>query len=281
MQKIFFIFFLWGCILTLFAQQGLENSDPNYSSSDLIIQPSPQKSAHQAILMSAIFPGAGQYYVNKKTLLTYIFPVIEIGLWIGMNQYYREGDRRTKKFEAFANRYYQREDQYRSQVSILNQNRGIYHWDDDLDEWGNGKDFRLDPTKTQHYYEDIGKYDKYIFGWLDWQEKYADNSGNAQWIFSETDRWIGNMNLLTGQNDYFINTDLRKQYARMRQMTNIKYRQGDYFLFYILLNHSLATLDAYRQVKKYNSQQVYIQPNYSMVVKDSRLTPIVGLNLLF
>lgn len=35
--------------------------------------------------------------------------------------------------------------------------------------------FRLDPTNTQHFYEDIGKYNKYVFGWTDWVYNFATN----------------------------------------------------------------------------------------------------------
>jgi len=39
--------------------------------------------------------------------------------------------------------------------------------------------FRLDEVNTDHFYEDIGKYNKYIFGWADWYYTFAaDDSGS-------------------------------------------------------------------------------------------------------
>lgn len=39
--------------------------------------------------------------------------------------------------------------------------------------------FNLDDNNTAHFFEDIGKYNKYIFGWVDWYFTYAaDSDGN-------------------------------------------------------------------------------------------------------
>jgi len=61
--------------------------------------------------------------------------------------------------------------------------------------------FRLDATNTDRFYEDIGKYTHYVFGWVDWYYRFsADESGTFQdprWVFdgpldSPNMHWIGN-----------------------------------------------------------------------------------------
>ena len=46
--------------------------------------------------------------------------------------------------------------------------------------------FRLDDTNTQHFYEDIGKYPRYVFGWTDWFQIYSKNNNgeivSPDWI---------------------------------------------------------------------------------------------------
>lgn len=61
--------------------------------------------------------------------------------------------------------------------------------------------FRLDSTNTDHFYEDIGKYPQYVFGWADWFFRFvADEAGNLIYPRWELDgpvdnpntHWIGN-----------------------------------------------------------------------------------------
>lgn len=73
--------------------------------------------------------------------------------------------------------------------------------------------FHLDATNTDHFYEDIGKYSKCVFGWVDWYFRFAaDESGNfqtPQWVVdgpldSPNTLWTGNYPLWGANTQTFI-----------------------------------------------------------------------------
>ena len=191
--------------LNLYSQN--DNSDSDIiSQNELFAIQYSKKSASKAMLMSAVFPGAGQFYVSPRNFTTYLFPLIEVGLWYGYFKFNKEGNNLVSDYEKFADRHYTRDHQYQVQKDLILQNTGdIYtpgmqpgyddetdqeHW---LDEWGNGAHFNLDYENTQHYYEDIGKYNQYLFGWDDWYDIYATLEGgiytNPRWEFDNGSEW--------------------------------------------------------------------------------------------
>ena len=67
-------------------------------SNDVIDVKYEKKSTKMAMALSAIFPGAGQAYANPKSITTYIFPLLEAGLWYGYFHYNKQGDDATKDY---------------------------------------------------------------------------------------------------------------------------------------------------------------------------------------
>jgi len=248
-----------------------------------------KKSAKKAILMSSIFPGAGQIYANPKSITGYIFPVIEVGLWVGFLHFNNKGKDMESDYEYYANKElidayhyttedgaevtqniyrYTRKRQTDSQQNLIDD----YYSDNSFYE----KHFRLDEEDTQHFYEDIGKYNKYLFGWYDWYNIYAMNEygdnvldlpgpeNDISWNFDEsTQRWLGNNPMNPSSTYYLANSnmydlkkgiysDMRAEYIIMRQETEDNYTKGNYMMFGILANHILAAVDAVRVTKKTN-----------------------------
>jgi len=222
-------------------------------SNDVIDVKYDKKSPKMAMALSAIFPGAGQAYANPKSITTYIFPLIEIGLWYGYFHYNKQGDEATKDYEKWANKeiigYYpedcnvldsEGEPLYYANDPIYRYDRDRYNYAyNDLigDDMNNSSfyesHFKLDDTNTQHFYEDIAKYDKYIIGWADWFDIYATDS-NGDWVSPnwkwETDpatssnKWTGNFIVNSGSEylnpELFDDTDQYteyKKYSGMRQ----------------------------------------------------------------
>jgi hypothetical protein len=259
MKKIITILLLIGFCL-IFAEP---TANP-----EIIKEKYKKKSIAQAALMSAVLPGSGQFYVSKKSITAYIFPAIEIGLWIGMMHYNNAGKDAESDYEYWATGEnigtvdqpvyrYQRDRFHDAVDDLLNQ--------EDLNEsWQNH--FRLDDENTQHFYEDIGKYNRAIFGWADWFDVYAGDISNPNydWNINSSGDWIGNdvTNLssqyYTGDevywNDNVRNTRMRDEYIQMRKDTELLYDKAHYFNFGILANHVLATLDAIRVSKGYNKK---------------------------
>ena len=264
-----------------------------------------EKSASLAMLKSALLPGLGQFYVNKKSITAYIFPIIELGLWIIKADYQKKGDRDTAEFEKFANDHYDIRKQYMVQWHLMEYpNSGDFYSKGD-GEWGNGGYFRLDnyyKNDRQQFYEAIGKYEKYVFGWADWFDTYVDYSvadwnyhiDNIYWIFNgETDpadiRWTGNRPIHDpSQIHYFDNknfgSEYKTQYVKMRRSANQNYRKSDSINFAIVGNHMIAAIDANRMARKHNAQQGHtalIFPQINTVVIDNRPTPLIGVNVSF
>ncbi|GEM_PF-217837 len=146
-----------------------------------------KKDARRAMVYSAILPGAGQFYADRSSFTTYLFPVLEVAMIGGIIYFYGQGNKKTDEFENFAtgetvthtfeytvdgvpysytytgpryNRTYQ--------TRIENWIKAVNAYDIYDDTF-----FRLDATNTQHFYEDIGKYNKYVFGWADWYHNFA------------------------------------------------------------------------------------------------------------
>jgi hypothetical protein len=168
----------------------------------------------------------------------------------------------------------------------------------------------------QHYYEDIGKYNKFIFGWMDWYCVYGElpqidpnnpteylpiMTPNAQPIFifdineigdppnpnynSQYNLWQSNVPLAgpAEQKDP-PNSKLRAEYIKMRQAAEDKYRVANYLSFGIALNHIASAIDAVRVTNKKNN--LYLSQNdvhfqYYTAVNDGRITPMFGMSLSF
>lgn len=247
-----------------------------------------KKSAGRAMLMSAVFPGAGQFYVSNRNITAYIFPVIEIGLWYAFYRYDKKGDDVTRDFQKFADTYYDRKKQDRVQEHLSSQYANDMY---------NEKHFRLDAGNTQHYYEDIGKYDRYIFGWDDWYDKYVLDSGQnnltVYWMFIGDDtgnpndiRWVGNKPIdspdMQGYDTPY--SERRAEYIRMRHTAEDNYSKKRTMNFLILLNHAVSVFDANRVTRNYNREYMKttsFTPQIKTAVINNELTPMLGFNLQF
>lgn len=280
-----------------------------------------KKSAHLAMLMSALVPGAGQYYADKTSITTYIFPVIELAVIGGMIYYDNQGDKKAKEYKKYVNEeieysvggYTYTGPRYnRGFQAVAEDSLKRVHSADIYD----GEFFSLDATNTQHFYEDIGKYDKYIFGWVDWYARYADpsmqlvpqdNQGNYDispypenfhpYFFfsimnpqdprfnSYENKWLGNIPLDGSSANYEVpESAMRNAYIKMRQDAEDKYRSAHYISFALALNHIASAIDAARLTNKVN--RLYLSENnvklkYYAAVSNGRLTPMLGLNICF
>ena len=308
-RRIVAVFFL--SIMILFNQ--------NIFASELLqpipddFQPKSEKSAAKAMLMSAIFPGAGQFYVSPSQWTAYVFPVIEVALFCAMFHYTKKGDDKTREYEKFADENYSRAFQYWTQWDLVRRhldengntlsgyiyNNGDWpNWGDSGHHWGNGSYFRLEYENTQHFYEDIGKYEKYIFGWHDWFDTYVEGKGPdviVNWKFNEYSnlsekRWIGNYP--NGDSEHWDApySPMCAQYIQMRRNAEVHYANSRKMRYFLLLNHALAVVDANRVARKYNKEHSATQvkeygfrvnPNVSTTMVNDNMVPILGVNVRF
>ncbi len=306
MKKIFVLIILMLFpIISVFCQELDDNPfDPEFFSDDegIFEVKYTKKSAAKAMLFSAVFPGAGQIYANPKSITAYIFPLIEIGLWYGYTKFSRQGNDKEIEYTAFADDHYDRQNQYDVQIDLIQKNIGdIYNpglqdgndesnLDDWEDEYGNGGHFNLDLENTQHYYEDIGKYNRYLFGWQDWYEVYALHPNgfltNPNWEFDSENKWIGMGDPTNPGSEYYIShlesfnrfdgkySIYRSEYIKMRRDAENLYDKAVYCSFGIVMNHIAGTLDALRVTKKKNWE---LSSNEKMKI---RISPVFVNNTL-
>lgn len=278
-------------------------------TNDLITVNYGKKDARLAMVMSMILPGAGQFYADKSSLTTYIFPVLELSFIGGMIYFNNRGDDKTDKYEKYANGEtitynsgsmtddyvgprYNRNYQNQVQGALRDLNPvDIY----DVTYW------RLDSNDSQHFYEDIGKYAQYIFGWVDWYYRFATDiegnyvSTNINWDHvNGTDSpnmiWIGNKPLWGEHTEITIAADthaasaMRKEYIKLRDDSKSDYANARLFTFGLAANHIFSGLDALRLTRKVNRASITQSvPNLNLYAAshDGTLTPMLGMKWQF
>lgn len=293
-------------------QDTLRNIVTSDVKNDIITVNYQKKNAKLAMLYSALIPGLGQFYADKSVIRTYVYPVLELAMIGGIIYYDKRGDDKTKDYEKYANGEivtqqfgdytytgprYRRDFQNNVQAVLM-----AYNPNDIYD----GTFFRLDNSNSQHFYEDIGKYDKYVFGWADWYYTYAANAGGAfvlddpsfedAFVMSSDDynaQWLGNytiQDIVDGNNVNYTSSNslssspMRREYIDMRKAAEKEYRAAHYISFGLLANHIVSAIDAAILTDKVNRMSIsenHFRMNYYNAIRDDRLTPSLGFSYSF
>lgn len=333
MNKVILIFLGLALLSSAFAQNIddliFQEQEEQTPADDIIRVNFEPKSAQRAMLFSALLPGAGQFYAKPSAFTAYLFPVLELAAIGGIIWFNKLGNDKTEDFEYFANgetvtqtftytvdgqdysytyagTRYRREYQDAVQNVMMNINPGT------LDIY-DGTFFRLDDTDTQHFYEDIGKYNKYVFGWADWYHNFATDPrtgtfyldqipDHATWVFNpnHTDpqlvidnRWIKNYRIayyLDNQDNLdpanavapgdFDASPWRQEYLEMRRDANRQFSFANYFTLGLAANHIAAAIDAFVLTKRVNRQAItqtgFQLQYYTGLSSNNNLTPSLG-----
>jgi hypothetical protein len=298
------------------------------SSDDIIKVNFEKKNARRAMLYSAILPGAGQFYADRTAISTYIFPVLELAMIGGIIYFYGQGNSKTKDFEQYATgdsivqifnytvngqdySYTYHGPRYNRSYQEIAQNKlkSVHSFDVYDDGF-----FRLDPTNTQHFYEDIGKYNKYIFGWADWFHNFAtdptnpaatnvfgDSAFDNVWIWTGNPdpqtqqymRWTGNIRIEDFMNGNTgspvspgtsIASPMRQEFIQMRKDANQMYGYGRLFSLGLVFNHIASAVDAVLLTNKVNRMSLSdsgLKFRYFTDIRDNNITPSLGVSLQF
>lgn len=255
-----------------------------------------KKSLAKAMILSSLFPGAGQFYANRKSITTYIFPLIEIGLIAGYVINYNDGLDAEADYHDFVDPLYNRAYQYDAENDIINDpmNNSSFYNDH----------FRLDDENTQHFYEDIGKYDKYLFGWIDWFDIYARGENgeftSPTWIWNETTTTtnkITGVDTLNSDSEFYIGNEsdydlangmysgYRAEYIQMRRDAEKLYDKAELFSFGLVVNHILAAIDAVRLTKIHNREYLsntsQLQIKFAPIFVNNSFSPALMLTKRF
>ncbi len=254
-----------------------------------------KKSLAKAMMLSSLFPGAGQFYANRRSITMYIFPLIEIGLIAGYFINYNQGLDEENDYQDYADLYYDRNQQHYAANDLIGDPMNNSNFYDDH--------FRLDDENTQHFYEDISKYNKYVFGWNDWFDIYAtDDAGNTvspEWLWEETtegkNMWIGNAvtnqesEYLIGNSNYSdpytIYSGYRANYIQMRKDAENSYDKAELYSFGLVANHILAAIDAVRLTRIHNreylSNTTQLEINFAPIFVNNSFSPALMISKRF
>jgi len=292
-----------------------------------------KKDARRAMLYSALLPGLGQFYADKSALSTWVFPIVEAGLIGGIIYFNISGDKKTEDFEYYATgetinqtfnypvngvdySYQYEGPRYQRSYQTLTQNVLMSFFPSDIYD---SNFFRLDNTNTQHFYEDIGKYNKYVFGWADWFHNFATDPMTGAfvldvpdyyvdtfpgldladvWIWADTQydysrRWTANvqiddyLNGLSGNHiapGTSLASPMRQDYIQMRKDANAQYNIARIMTLSLAFNHIASAVDAVlltNRVNKTYMTQSNLQFKYYTALRDGRVSPSLGLSWSF
>jgi len=212
------------------------------------------KSVKRAFVYSLIVPGAGELYANSK-IKAVLFFGLDATLWTLYFNYHKKGKNKEDEYKGFANQHWKEDDYREWLIDSLGITSGS-----DQDSFWNKKETRYDwlshhlpDKKDQQYYEMIGKYDQFKFGWDD---------------FPVPD----------------TNQALRNAYLNMRRDSNNLLNKAKYSVMFSLANHILSAFDAAIAVKKHNRKgerfsQIHLQMRLSE--RDDEIVPKLSMSMKF
>ncbi len=210
------------------------------------------KSVKKAFLYSLIVPGSGEFYAGSK-IRAAIFFGLDVTFWALYFNYHGKGKDKETEYRGFADNHWL-EDGY---IQWLYDTYGITSDQDPYEDPETGDtayfSHHLPDTKTDQYYEMIGKYEQFRWGWLDY-----DSLTN----FSPT----------------------RETYLGMRRDSNNLLNKAKYTAMFSLANHILSAFDAALMVKKYNKKgEKFSQIEFKMrlVERNQELIPRLSATMRF
>jgi hypothetical protein len=211
------------------------------------------KSVKRAFVYSLIIPGAGEFYANSKIKAVLFFGV-DVALWSLYFSYHKKGKNKENEYKSFADLHWI-EDGYREWlIDSLDIQSGsdTCKYKDPKTGDSTYLSHHLPDKPTQQYYEMIGKYEQFKFGWDDFPEDPSQHNRNF--------------------------------YLDMRRDSNNLLNKAKYSVMFSLANHILSSFDAAIAVKKYNKKgerfsQIHFQMRLSE--RNDEIVPTLSMSMKF
>jgi hypothetical protein len=243
--------------------------------------------------MSALVPGLGQWYAEAK-IRAAVFFGIEAGAAIWALMAHGDGNDWKKQYEAFADdhwdvtkyndkRYDAEQDRvvpptidswygwweqwYEDNDALETLDRQLTHGLPEIEEKGIFRGW----NKDHDYYEMIGKYDQFVYGWDDvWGDPLNLLPGDSTLAPDHhIDVWvIGGVDSVAFD-PYIadVNSDHRDHYMDMRHEANKAYKRAKTMFGIILFNHVISAIDAARSANSYNVRHAEAKTSLRMRMK--------------
>jgi hypothetical protein len=227
-------------------------SDPVKGDQALDVYGFKGKSVKKAFLYSLIVPGSGEFYAGSK-IKAAIFLGVDVGLWALYFNYHGKGKDKETEYKGFADDHWVENDY----IQWLMVTYGITSDRDPYEDPETGDtvyfSHHLPDTKTDQYYEMIGKYEQFSEGWDDFSSS-AEVSQN------------------------------REFYLGQRRDSNDLLNKAKYAAMFSLGNHILSAFDAALTVKRHNQRgEKFSQVEFKMrlVERNQELIPRLSATLRF
>jgi len=200
---------------------------------------SPKKPMLAAALSAAV-PGAGEFYSGSWIKGT-VFLAIEVAAWVGYKHYTDKGNDLRTTFRHYADTHW-----FKLGENPANPSLG-YDPNDPTVPSTHG----LPESKTQQYYEMIGKYDQFEKGWDDW----------SKGVLVRPD--------ITPHRDY---------YESMRHDHNDQLINASRCTMAALTNHLLSAVDAAWTVHRHN-RSIRAALRTDVIMAQSEAVPALSLRM--
>jgi len=256
----------------LFESSGMQSQNISFPSPD-------KKSPLIAGLLSAVLPGAGEFYTESYWKAA-IFAAVEVGVISVAVAYNKKGDNQTSTFQQYADghwsvvRYAEWTIEYAKHkyptmdealINNVKNSDGTVNWNGlnalERAMGSGGYSHALPMHGDQQYYELIGKYPQYSGGWDD----------KAVWDSDHPEI-----------NDYHDLSPRFYDYSKMRGKANDYYNISDKAVIGIYINHLLSGLDAVWSAISFNNEvAVSVRVNPINMGENVTFYPTVNLRYAF
>lgn len=238
----------------------------NYKTSTpvkIFYQEKSKKSPFIAGLLSAVLPGAGEFYTGNYWKAA-AFLLIEGGAIYTAIDYNKKGDNQTNYFQHYADenwsvvRYAEWLNTYHSANISINPDQSLPPWKrvsfNQVNQYEVGS-HKLPSYGEQQYYELIGKYHQFAAGW---------------------DDFGGGTDVAPQPSPHFIG------YSIMRGDANDLYNVSDKAVIVIYINHILSAADAVWSAISFNKNlTVNVRMQENNFVYTRELAPVMNIKYNF
>ncbi|MFT5233399.1 MAG: hypothetical protein ACI9UK_002163 [Candidatus Krumholzibacteriia bacterium] len=181
------------------------------------------------ILMSLVLPGAGEAYLGYKR--GYAMAAVDILAWTQVSKFHKEGGDIRDEYIAFADAHYSDEllvhayftGGHPQDGQQLRTEQGLRYFDGvepmvDTGDLGNLPLYVSKDDDFREYYENLGKWDQFIFGWDDYTRPDLDTE------------WSGTYDRAVDLQYPWVSRN-REAYRVMRGESNDAYKSRDRWLY--------------------------------------------------
>ena len=247
--------------MPIVSREELTAQRAGYAETGSAVSARPGRNTAVAMLASAVLPGMGELYVatgSKKFshyLRVPVFLALDAYCWYAYRDNYDKGKEVKAQYEIFG-------DEHWSEARFLEQHHycvgigGCDSWQQYNEEAkGDYYYFVYIPRDLDHeeYYENMGKYDAFSFGWDDWDGNYENVTA---WTPNRTTYW----NMRTESDDYLL--------------------KADRFVMALILNRVVSMLDAGYLAYRYN-KGAYDENGLTLDLRPGLEYTSVGLSYRF